>query len=331
MAAAALEQSMLESKDKDTLLEMAKALGVKANSRLKKADIITKILDTTGSSTSSSEASGNGSGSASGGSPSSAPRAEKPTEIPVVGAAVEGEAESASKPDERTRTTSGRNRQASAKKGDAKEGDAKQGDAKQGDAASADTKSADTKPAEASVQVGADGEPLADWEIQLAETGVETGVEDSSKETSTGSGRDSSRSGGDSQPRNRNSGRQPRNRNDGRGAVTATTARVAVTATLSPAAIAPTNRGVTVVVVVAVVAVVVRGAEARKGLKAKTSSFSYLQPRHRASSRSTSRVTSISETRAMGSFVSRGTSRARKMLISPSRSPASTACVEVTT
>jgi transcription termination factor Rho len=47
VAAAALEQSVLESKDKDTLLEMAKALGVKANSRLKKADIIDKILDTT--------------------------------------------------------------------------------------------------------------------------------------------------------------------------------------------------------------------------------------------------------------------------------------------
>ena len=47
MAAAALEQSVLESKDKDTLLEMAKALGVKANARLKKSDIIDKILDTT--------------------------------------------------------------------------------------------------------------------------------------------------------------------------------------------------------------------------------------------------------------------------------------------
>jgi len=50
VAAAALEQSVLESKDKDTLLEMAKALGVKASSRLKKSDIIDKILDTTGSS-----------------------------------------------------------------------------------------------------------------------------------------------------------------------------------------------------------------------------------------------------------------------------------------
>ena len=50
MAAAALDQTVLESKDKDTLLEMAKALGVKANSRLKKSDIIDKILHTTGPS-----------------------------------------------------------------------------------------------------------------------------------------------------------------------------------------------------------------------------------------------------------------------------------------
>ena len=52
MAAAALEQSILESKDKDTLLEMAKALGVKVNARLKKGEIIDKILDTTGSGSS---------------------------------------------------------------------------------------------------------------------------------------------------------------------------------------------------------------------------------------------------------------------------------------
>ena len=56
MAAAALEQSILESKDKDTLLEMAKALGVKVNARLKKGEIIDKILDTTGSSTSAPSA-----------------------------------------------------------------------------------------------------------------------------------------------------------------------------------------------------------------------------------------------------------------------------------
>jgi transcription termination factor Rho len=58
VAAAALEQSMLESKDKDTLLEMAKALGVKVTARQKKSDIIDKILETTGPS--SPPPSGNG-------------------------------------------------------------------------------------------------------------------------------------------------------------------------------------------------------------------------------------------------------------------------------
>ena len=51
MAAEALEQSVLESKDKDQLLAIAKALGLKANSRTKKAEIIDSILEMTGSST----------------------------------------------------------------------------------------------------------------------------------------------------------------------------------------------------------------------------------------------------------------------------------------
>ena len=48
MPAAALEMSVLESKDKATLLEMAKALGVKASTSLRKADIIDKIIASTG-------------------------------------------------------------------------------------------------------------------------------------------------------------------------------------------------------------------------------------------------------------------------------------------
>ena len=48
MAAEALEQSVLESKDKDQLLAIAKALGVKASTRTKKSDIIDQILETTG-------------------------------------------------------------------------------------------------------------------------------------------------------------------------------------------------------------------------------------------------------------------------------------------
>jgi transcription termination factor Rho len=48
VAAEALEQSVLESKDKDQLLAIAKALGVKARTRTKKSDIIGQILETTG-------------------------------------------------------------------------------------------------------------------------------------------------------------------------------------------------------------------------------------------------------------------------------------------
>ena len=49
MTAEALEQSMLESKDKEQLSAIAQALGIKVSARLKKADIIQKILETTGS------------------------------------------------------------------------------------------------------------------------------------------------------------------------------------------------------------------------------------------------------------------------------------------
>ena len=44
MAAQALEQSVLESKDKTQLIQIAEALGVKANARSKKAEIIEQIL-----------------------------------------------------------------------------------------------------------------------------------------------------------------------------------------------------------------------------------------------------------------------------------------------
>jgi len=49
VAAEALEQSVLESKDKDQLLAIAKALGLRASVRTKKSDIIDQILEMTGS------------------------------------------------------------------------------------------------------------------------------------------------------------------------------------------------------------------------------------------------------------------------------------------
>ncbi|MEY4248283.1 MAG: transcription termination factor Rho [Actinomycetota bacterium] len=57
MAADALEKSVLESKDKDQLVAIATALGIKAGPRAKKEDIIVKILDTVGGPAASSSSS----------------------------------------------------------------------------------------------------------------------------------------------------------------------------------------------------------------------------------------------------------------------------------
>ena len=56
MAAEALEQSMLESKDKEQLLAIAQALGIKTTSRAAKATLIDKILETTGGGSSADNA-----------------------------------------------------------------------------------------------------------------------------------------------------------------------------------------------------------------------------------------------------------------------------------
>jgi transcription termination factor Rho len=56
VAAEALEQSMLESKDKDQLFAIAQALGIKTTARAAKATLITKILETTGSAAASEPA-----------------------------------------------------------------------------------------------------------------------------------------------------------------------------------------------------------------------------------------------------------------------------------
>ena len=60
MAAEALEQSMLESKDKEQLLTIAQALGIKTTSRAAKATLIDKILETTSGGSSDAAAPTNG-------------------------------------------------------------------------------------------------------------------------------------------------------------------------------------------------------------------------------------------------------------------------------
>ena len=75
MAAEALEQSMLESKDKDQLLAIAQALGIKTNARAAKATLISKILEMTGATPASP-------------SPAAAPIAESSPEAAAVDASA---------------------------------------------------------------------------------------------------------------------------------------------------------------------------------------------------------------------------------------------------
>jgi len=163
VAAAALEQSMLESKDKDTLLEMAKALGVKVTSRQKKSDIIDKILDTTGPSTPAADASGGNGQPVDEATSPDAPGKDAPT--------------------------------------------AK--DAPQSREASKDASNASAAAESAEVVLGPDGEPLADWEIELAKRGEAAEPAESKSGGDEASGDARQRDGG--QRGGRSGGAQGRN------------------------------------------------------------------------------------------------------------------------
>ena len=130
MAADALEKSVLESKDKDQLVAIATALGIKAGPRAKKEDIIVKILDTVGGPGASNSSSSAG--------------------------------ESAGEPVKR-----GRGRPPKAKA----DGD---------DETPAQSKPASSpapRSAAPEIILGADGEPLAEWEAELVRKGESTGAE----------------------------------------------------------------------------------------------------------------------------------------------------------
>ncbi len=172
VAAAALEQSVLESKDKDTLLEMAKALGVKAPARLKKSEIIDKILETTG--------------------PSSAPAPKAAAPAPVAKIAEKREPALDDKPVEARQSSVSRTA------------------SKQNDKAGADG---------AGVVLGPDGDPLADWEIELLADGVNTTTSEVDTEAASGddksnNDRNRNRNNGDAGERNRNRNNEG-NRADG--------------------------------------------------------------------------------------------------------------------
>ena len=135
MAAEALEQSMLESKDKEQLLAIAQALGIKTTARAAKATLIDKILETTG-----------------GGS-----EATPPTPPPTNGRAPKASKDIAP-----------------AVTGPVDVTDADGGDeaivAEPG-AAEPGAVSNGAPEVDAEVVLGPDGEPLADWEIALIKSG----------------------------------------------------------------------------------------------------------------------------------------------------------------
>ena len=145
MAADALEKSVLESKDKEQLIAIATALGLKASARAKKEDIITNILATVGGP---EESDSGGAGRSSGRAPA--------TRTAKSGTGAKSH-EGASEKDSAEETSDKRSAPASAR-----------------------TATTPAKPAATStddVILGPDGEPLAEWEAALVRQGEAT-VED---------------------------------------------------------------------------------------------------------------------------------------------------------
>jgi transcription termination factor Rho len=88
----ALERSVLENKDREQLLTIASALGVKPGSRAKKADIIAKILETTGATPAPEAApapNGKGNGRRAGTALAEAPDADATAAAPAEAPAAE--------------------------------------------------------------------------------------------------------------------------------------------------------------------------------------------------------------------------------------------------
>jgi transcription termination factor Rho len=186
VSAEALEQSVLESKDKEQLTAIAQALGIKTTARLKKADIIHKILESTGALNAPA---GNG----------NAPAAVAQT------LDLEAAAEVASSPAE---PAPAEPVAASAESEPAGEPEA----------------AAATAPAaRPEVVLGPDGEPLAEWEVELLRQGVDTTVTEAAPvapvaDTSgpaEADGGDAAEGEGESRSSRRRRRRRGKNREDG--------------------------------------------------------------------------------------------------------------------
>ena len=186
MAAEALEQSVLESKDKEQLLAIAKALGLKASARTKKSDIIGQILETTGAATRANgdaaepaePASGNGRSGTDTTERATADQPEAttdtaPAEQPAQAKGEPAAAEpAAAEPAAAEPTTTATPAQLPLEETAAA---SETTDAGKDAAPSAPAATAEAPaPATPEPVLDENGEPLAEWELALRETGEDT-------------------------------------------------------------------------------------------------------------------------------------------------------------
>lgn len=147
MAAEALEKSALESKDKDQLMAIAEALGVKTTARASKSTLVEKILEKTGANDAPA--------------PAPAPRGRPPKAKQVDAESTDDDVSGDDADDSAGRAPRGERGQ----RGQRQERGDRQERGERQERASQDTPESN----EPIVYIGADGEPLAEWEIELAQ------------------------------------------------------------------------------------------------------------------------------------------------------------------
>lgn len=147
MAADALEKSVLESKDREQLMAIANALGLKTAARAKKEDIISKILDTVGGSDREAPARGSAKASQENGAEKSAVGARSASTARPSAQQADDDADSSGA--EAPKRGRGRPPKAAV------------------DGETASASGATKVSAVPEIILGPDGEPLAEWEADL--------------------------------------------------------------------------------------------------------------------------------------------------------------------
>ncbi len=158
VAAEALEQSMLESKDKEQLVAIAQALGIKTTARAAKATLIDKILETT------RPAARRRAGEQR--PRPTRPPTSRPCDVEPIDAAVEQTSSEADDDDASTKPARNGRMQRTQRGADQQTPSSKQRTPRR----PPQSPSVEAPPAQEQL-VGPDGEPLADWEIDLIRSG----------------------------------------------------------------------------------------------------------------------------------------------------------------